>query len=241
MPEKSNFSTQTRIPNKNYILNALPEDEYQRLLPDLEPVQFTLGQIIYRAQEPIQYVYFPSNAMISVIAMTTEGQCAEVGVIGWEGMIGMDVLMGADSTINENVIQHPNGALRVNTAAIKREFKKAGVLHDLLLNFTRLMMIQIGQTALCNRLHTVEERLARWLLICRDRAKTDELLLTQEFLSMMLGVNRATVTLSAIALQSANYIKYSRGHITIINLDGLKDFACECYQIVKKEYDRVLQ
>jgi CRP-like cAMP-binding protein len=238
MPEDENLSSPPHLSTKNFILNALSKEEYERLLPDLEPVELQLGQFLYRAEELIEYVYFPNDSMISVIATTTEGQTAEVGVIGWEGMTGMDVLMGSDSTLNDHLVQHPNGALRVKTAIIREEFKRGGRLHDSLLRFTRLMMIQIGQTALCNRLHTVEERLARWLLLCRDRAGTNELLLTQEFLAIMLGANRATVTMSAIALQSAGYIKYRRGHINITNREGLLDFSCDCYQTVKREYDR---
>lgn len=238
MAKPLNPLTRVRLSTTNYILNALPDEDFERLLPDLEPIELKLGQVLYRPEEPIEYVYFPNNTMISVIAMTTKGQSAEIGIIGREGMCGMDVLMGSDSTLNEHIVQHPNGALRINTNAVRREFKRVGALHDLLLRFTRLMMIQIGQTALCNRLHTVDERLARWLLLCRDRSGTDELQLTQEFLSIMLGTNRATVTMSAIALQSAGFIKYARGHIVIKDREGLEDFTCECYQIVKKEYDQ---
>jgi len=239
MPKDSSLCTLPRLSTVNHILKALPEEDYERLLPDLEPVELALGQVLYRAEEPIRHVYFPNNSMVSVVANTLEGQCAEVGVIGREGMIGIDVLLGSDSTLNENIVQHANGALRINTTAIKTEFKRGGVLHDSLLRFTRLLMIQISQTALCNRLHTVDERLARWLLLCRDRSGTDELQLTQEFLAIMLGTNRATVTISAIAIQSAGYIKYSRGHITVTDGEGLEDFACNCYQTVKQEYDRV--
>ncbi len=239
MPKDLNLSTQSRLSTKNYILKTLPEEDFERLLPDLEPVEFKLGQVLHRAEEPISYVYFPNDSMISVIATTAEGQCAEVGVIGREGMVGMDVLMGSDSPINENLVQHTNGALlKISTTAIRTEFKRGGALQDSLLSFTRLLMIQISQTALCNRLHTVEERLARWLLLCRDRSGTDKLQLTQEFLAIMLGTNRATVTISAIALQSAGYITYKRGHITITDCTGLEDFSCNCYQTVKKQYDR---
>jgi CRP-like cAMP-binding protein len=238
MSEDSNLSTEPRLSTKNHILNALPKEEYERLLPDLEPVELFLGQFLYRAEDPIMHVYFLSHAMVSVVATTTAGQSAEIGVIGREGMIGMEVLMGSDSTLNDHLVQDTNNALRIRTDCIREEFKRGGVLHDSLLHFTRLMITQIGQTALCNRLHTVEERLSRWLLLCRDRAETNELQLTQEFLAIMLGTNRATVTMSAIALQSAGYIKYSRGRITIIDGKGLEDFTCECYKIVKTEYDR---
>lgn len=239
MSKDSNILNKPRSITNNLILNALPDDEFERLLPHFEKVELALGEIIYRAEEPIRHVYFPGDAMISVIANTSDGQSAEVGVIGKEGMVGMDVLLGSDMTLHDNLVQHPNGALRLSTEIIREEFDSCGKLQKLLLRFTHLMMIQIGQTALCNRLHTVEERLSRWLLLCRDRAGTDKLKLTQEFLAIMLGTNRATVTMSAIALQSAGYIQYSRGNITITDSDGLKDFSCECYAIVKKEYDRV--
>ena len=232
MPDNS------RPPTLNKILNALPDEDLKRLLPDLEKVELTLGQVVYRPEEPITHIYFLENAIISIIAVTAEGQSAEVGVVGFEGIVGIDVLLGADSTLNENLVQHANGAYRIKAEVLKKEFDKCGAVHTEILRFARLLMIQISQTALCNRLHTVEERLSRWLLLCRDRTGTDKLQLTQEFLSIMLGTNRATVTISAIALQSAGYIKYSRGQITIINREGLKDFTCECYGIVKKEYDR---
>lgn len=241
MSKNSKFPTEksSSQSNENLILNALPEEEYERLLPDLEPVELFLGQILYRPEEPIEYVYFPVSSMVSVIASTADGQSAEVGVIGREGMTGIDVLMGGDSTLNTHIVQHPNGAFRTKTAVIKREFKCGGALHDELLKFTRLLMIQIAQTALCNRLHTVEERLARWLLLCADRSGTDELQLTQEFLAIMLGTNRVTVTMSAIALQNTGYIKYTRGRITITNHEELENFACDCYRTVKREYDRL--
>lgn len=239
MLDKSNQSTKQHLTTKNLILNALPKEDYERLLPDLEQVDLALGQVIYRPEETIEYAYFPNNAMISVIATTSAGQSAEVGVIGFEGIIGIDVLMGSDFTLNQNIIQLADGALRISTAAIRKEFKRAGAFHDEALRFMRLLMVQISQTALCNRLHSVEERLARWLLLCHDRSATDELHLTQEFLSIMLGSNRATVTMSALTLQNIGYIKYSRGHIKITDREGLEDFVCACYQTVKDEYDRV--
>lgn len=238
MPNLTGTSVKQHLATKNLILNALPVEAYERMHPDLEQVKLVLGQIIYRVEEPIEYVYFPNNAMISVIANTFDGQCAEVGVIGYEGIVGIDVLMGSDSTTNENIIQLADGALRMKTELVRKEFKRAGALHDEVLKFIRLMMTQISQTALCNRLHTVEERLARWLLLCLDRSPTDELTLTQEFLGIMLGTNRATVTISAIILQNMGCIKYSRGHIIVTDRKHLEDFSCACYQTVKVEYDR---
>ncbi|MBA4121511.1 MAG: Crp/Fnr family transcriptional regulator [Acidobacteria bacterium] len=238
IPENSNPSTQSRLSTKNYILNALPEEDFNRLLPDLTPVKLPHGQILYRPDEPIEYVYFPNNSVISVVAITADGQSVESGVIGREGMAGVNVLMGVDSMPNENIIQLADGALRMSTAAVRREFKRGGALHDLLLRFMHALMIQIGQTTLCNRLHSTDQRLSRWLLICHDRSETDEMKLTQEFLAIMLGADRARVTMSAIALQSTGYIKYSRGNIVVTDREGLEDFTCACYQSVKQEYDR---
>lgn len=234
--DSNSFKKQSSI-TKNLILNALPDDEFERLLPHLEPVQFSLGQIVYKSEDEIKHVYFLNEAMVSVIATTGTGQTAEIGIIGREGMVGIDIVLGGDITLHDNIVQHSDSALRISKSIIIEEFNRSGVLQKLLLNFTRIFMIQVGQTALCNRLHTVEERLSRWLLLCCDRAETNNLQLTQEFLAMMLGTNRATVTISAIALQSAGYIKYTRGHISIVDAVGLKDFACECYEIVRKQYD----
>ena len=238
MLDSSKNTTQTQLSTKNYILNNLPKADFERLLPDLEAVTLAHGEVLYRPEEPIKYVYFPNDAMCSVVATTAEGQCAEVGVIGREGMVGVDVLMGADSSLNETFIQLPDGGMRMKASAIREQFKAGGALQDSLLKFIRLLMLQISQTALCNRLHTVEERLSRWLLLCHDRSATDDLQLTQEFLSIMLGANRATVTVAAIALQGGGYIKYSRGLITILDREGLEHFACDCYRTVKEEYDR---
>ncbi len=227
-----------RLSTKNYILNALPEEDFNRLLPDLKPVYLPHGQVLYSPDEPIEYVYFPNNSVLSVVAITADGQSVESGVIGREGMAGINVLMGVDSIPNQNIIALADSALQTSTAAVRREFKRGEALHDLLLRFMHALMMQIGQTSLCNRLHANEERLSRWLLMCHDRSETNELRLTQEFLSIMLGANRSSVTMSAIALQNAGYIKYSRGLITVINRQGLEDFTCDCYQANKQEYDR---
>jgi CRP-like cAMP-binding protein len=177
--------------------------------------------------------------MVSVIATTSDGQCAEVGVIGREGIVGVDVLLGVDSTSNESTIQLSDGALRIKTEAVRKEFNKGGAFQKLSLLYIHALMMQISQTALCNRLHTIEQRLARWLLMCHDRSAADELTLTQEFLSIMLGVNRPTVTTSALVLQGGGFIKYTRGKITVLDREGLEDFACDCYDVVRPEYDRL--
>lgn len=240
MSKKHKAAAQSRREIKNLILQSLSEEDFARLSPDLEPVELPLGQVIYRAEQPIEYFYFPESSMISVVAATPEGQCAEVGVVGREGIIGMDALLGGDVSLYENVVQHADGATRVKTAALLAEFNRGGALHDSLLGFARLMLAQVSQTALCNRLHSVEQRLARWLLVCTDRTGTHRLQLTQEFLAIMLGANRPTVTVAAAALQDAGYIRYSRGKITVIDRDGLENFTCACYRAVKKQYDKFI-
>ena len=222
---------------KNRILNALSSADYQHLLPNLELVKLTRGQVLSHPDEKIKYVYFPESAMVSVIATTPDGQAAEVGVIGREGVVGVDVLMGVDSTSNECLVQLPGGALRIKTEIIKKEFKQGGTFHDLSLRYIHALMMQISQTALCNRLHSIEQRLSRWLLMCHDRSTSDVLPLTQDFLAIMLGVNRPSLTLIAIALQDSGFIKYARGKLIILDRKGLEDFACDCYKVVKPEYD----
>lgn len=238
MTANSNYSTQSRSAIKNYILKTLPEDDFDRLTPELKAVELLQGQILYAPDEAIEHVYFPNNSTVSVVAMTTDGQCVESAVIGREGMAGINVLMGVDAMPNEIIIQLGGDALQMTTAAVRREFKRGGAMQDLLLRFTHALMIQIGQTTLCNRLHSIDRRLSRWLLMCHDRAASEQLKLTQEFISIMLGANRARVTMSAIALQNAGFIKYARGNIVITDRTGLEKFTCACYKGVKEEYDR---
>jgi CRP-like cAMP-binding protein len=175
--------------------------------------------------------------MASIIATTSEGQSTEIGVVGREGVVGLEVILGADSSPHESMIQIPNKAYRISTPAIREEFKLCGELQDLVLRFTSRLMVQIGQTTLCNRLHTLDERLSRWLLMCHDRVGGDQLALTQEFLAIMLGVTRVSVSIAATGLQSLGYIKYTRGHINIIDREGLEDATCECYAIVRRAYE----
>jgi CRP-like cAMP-binding protein len=221
---------------QNYILSALPEDEHRRILPDLEKVEFQHGQFLYRPDDKITYVYFPTSGMISITSCTEEGQSVEIGTVGKEGMAGIDVLMGVDSTPTESMVQIAGDGFRMKASTIKKLFKQDGELQNLLLRYIHAFLVQVSQTAVCNRLHLVEQRLARWLLISRDRVETNNLALTQEFLATMLSVNRPSVTVAAIALQSYGLIKYSRGKITILNPQALEDFTCECYHKVKVEY-----
>jgi CRP-like cAMP-binding protein len=224
----------------NHIFKSLPPEDLERLRPALTYTQVESGKVIFEPYEEIRHVYFPHGSMISVVAYTPNGQAAEVGVIGWEGMSGVDVVMGADSTPNQHVVQLPNGAWRADTKVIRAEFERGGAFQKAVLAFTRVMMLQISQTALCNGLHSVDRRLSRWLLMCRDRAAGDTLRLTQEFISVMLGVSRVAVSHSAKALQERGLIEYRHGRVVVLDAEGLRKLSCDCYSVVKKEYDAYL-
>ena len=225
----------------NYILKALPDDEYESLLPELEEVTLKVEQVINQPYQPIPYVYFPNNSMISVVASTPDGQLSEAGVVGREGLLGIGVVLGSDMAPHENTVQLPGTALRMSTKSIRKKFVQCPTLHNLLLRFTYAHIIQLSQTALCNRLHDVRKRLTRWILMAHDRSDSDVLPLTQELLSIMLGVNRPTVSTAAIELKGDGYIKYNRGIITVLNREGLENFCCDCYSVVITEYERVLK
>jgi CRP-like cAMP-binding protein len=227
-----------RPPTENRILAALPPEERERLAPHLEHVELPHGKILYEAEGPINYAYFPTGSMVSLVSQLPDGSSVEVGVTGFEGMTGVSVIMGVDTSPHMGIVQIPDGAIRVRAEVIKDEFKRGGVLQSLMLRYTHSLMIQVSQVAACNRLHTVEERLARWLLMCYDRCQCVELPLTQEFLAMMLGCRRAGVTTAAITLQADGYIKYTRGHITLIDRPGLQEITCECYRVLKEDFDR---
>ena len=217
-------------PRTNLILKSLSDEELERLMPHLEPVEMSRGKGIYYPGQQIEHVYFPGTAIISVVAYTLAGQSAEVGVIGRDGVAGHDVFLGGDSTPYEYVVQIPDGGWQIPAHAAKLEFDMRGAFHDSVLDFIRKMMLLISQTALCNRLHTAEQRLSRWLLLCRDRSDRDVLELTQEFLAKMLGADRVTVSQSAGDLQSSGLIEYSRGRIVILDSEGLANASCSCYQ-----------
>lgn len=226
----------SRLLTRNQILNVISDKALERLGPSLEKVDLPLGKVLYAPDEPIRYVYFPEEAMVSVVAYTEEGRAAEVAVIGGEGATGLAVVLGVDSTPYENIIQLPNGGLRIKTERIQEEFDRKGSLHDALLRFTQSMIVQISQTALCNRLHSVEQRMSRWLLMCRDRAASDSLGITQEFLAVMLGSNRTSVTITAIEIQKRGMISYRRGRIQILDRAALEKFTCSCYQTILSAY-----
>jgi CRP-like cAMP-binding protein len=217
-------------PLKNDILSALLKEEYSRLLPHLKPVELPHGQILYEMGQQIDYVYFPDNAVISLVTQMLDGKIVEVGLVGNDGMAGLTALMGDETSPDRAMVQVPNGATRAPLRVIKEEFMRGGLLQKLLLAYARTLMRQVSQTAACNASHTAEERLSRWLLMCADRVEGDELKLTQEFIAEMLGTRRSTVSLAAMVLQNDGLIKYNRGHIKIMDRPGLEEFTCECYQ-----------
>jgi CRP-like cAMP-binding protein len=228
---------QPRPPNENNILSRLPPEDYERIAHDLVPVELQHGKVIQEAGEPIEYVYFPLNSMVSLISQTPSGESVEVGIVGYEGVAGISAVLGVDESPHEGLVQIADGALRMSVQALREEFKRAGKFHDMLLRYTQSLLLHTSQVAACNRLHSVSERLARWLLMSDDRCDCDDLPFTQEFLSLMLGVRRASVTEAALVLHAESYINYRRGHIQIIDRAGLLDFTCDCYDVVKTEFD----
>jgi CRP-like cAMP-binding protein len=218
---------------KNQLLSA-PED-YALLAPDLQPVVLSLSEKLYWANEPARYVYFPETAVISMLSMMEDGSSTEVGLVGREGMLGVRVLLGARETPHAAVVQVAGTALRMEASALDRVLHLGSPLQTLLLRYTQSLLTQIRQSAACNIQHSIYERFARWLLSMRDYARSDELHLTHELISLMMGTRRAGVSVAAAKLQEAGLIHYQRGSITIVDREGLEAAACECYRIVKRE------
>ncbi len=225
---------------ENHLLAALPPAEYQRLRPFLEPVAFPLGKIVYQSGQRRDYIYFPLNSMVSLLSTLAGGMTAQVGLTGNEGVVGVALFLGGGSTPNRSVVQIGGRALRLNGATAQAEFKRGGTFQDLLLRYTQALITQISQTAICNRLHPVEQRFCRWLLLSHDRGKSNELKMTQEQIAAMLGGRRESVTVAAGRLQDAGLIHYTRGNITILDRAGLEATVCECYGLVRAEYQRML-
>ncbi len=226
-------------PKRNHLLAALPDAEWQRWLPELELVDLTLGQVIYESGGSLSHVYFPVSAIVSLLYVMEDGASAEIAVVGNEGLIGISLFMGSESTPSRAVVQSAGKGFRLKSSVLKEEFKSAPVLH-LLLRYTAALMTQMAQTAVCNRHHSLDQQLCRWLLLSLDRLRGRELVMTQELIANMLGVRREGVTEGALKLQKAKLIKYARGHITVLDRSGLEKRSCECYAVVKKEYDRLL-
>jgi CRP-like cAMP-binding protein len=230
----------SNLPATNRILSKLPPEEYQSLSPHLELVPLVVGTVLYYPQDPVTHVYFPNRGTVSVISTFEDGGGVEVGVLGNEGLFGLNVVLGSMTTPHEALVQLAGDAYRIPRTVLKEEFKKCGQLQDLILRYTQAFIIQLAQTAACNRTHPIGGRLARWLLMSHDRAMTDELLLTHDFIAVMLGTRRAGVSEAAGKLQNDGVIKYKRGRITIVDRPKLESISCECYPIVKREFDRLL-
>lgn len=232
-------TTKRAAPVTNRLLAALSKKEYQRLLPELEHVPLTFGDILYEPGDTIGHVYFPDNGIISLLSSVERQKVLEVGIVGNEGVAGLPVVLGVRVSLNRGLVQSAGTATRMKAAVLQREFKRDGALQRLLHRYLHSLLTQISQSAVCNRFHTVDARLARWLLMTHDRVESDEFRLTQEFLSNMLGVRREAVSKSAGALQKRGFVNYSRGHITVLNRAGLEATACQCYRVIKDESDHV--
>jgi len=225
---------------KNRLLSALAVTEYQRLVPHLEFIDLPLHQVLYSSAEPIAYIYFPLHGIISLVYTLQDGSISEVGLVGNEGMVGLPVILGGDTTITSAIAQVAGNAVRIRAEGLKAEFDRGGPLQRLLLRYTQALFTQVAQTATCNRHHSLEERLARWLLMVSDRVESDSFSLTQEFIAQMLGVRRSGVTVAAGTLSRAGIISYSRGQINVQDREGLEASSCECYLVIKNEFLRLL-
>lgn len=232
--------THTHPATTNRILNALTRAEFEHLTPHLERARLSGGETLYRPEEPITHVYFPDRGTVSLVSVFEGGGMVEVGMVGNEGMFGVCVFLGSLTTPLLAQVQLPGEGYRMRSDALKREFAKGGLLQDMLLRYTQAFITQVSQVAACNRAHTLEQRLAKWLLMCQDRAHSNELELTHEFISEMLGIRRAGVTEAALQFREAGLIRYQRGHITILDRAGLESASCECYPVLKREFARLV-
>ncbi|MEB3831635.1 Crp/Fnr family transcriptional regulator [Phormidium sp. CCY1219] len=234
-------SEESHIP-ENQLLAALPPAEFQRLTPHLRTVSLSLGDVLYRPDEEISWVYFPTEAVISLVSILESGATTEVGLVGNEGMLGLPVVWGGDRTkITTAVVQVGGRAMQMSATQLKTLCAGGSTLQRLLLLYTQALFGQVSQSAACNRHHTIEQRLARWLLWVHDRVNSDELQVTQEFIATMLGTRRSGVTVAAGMLQERGLIRYTRGKITIVNRERLESTACECYKLTQDEFERLLQ
>jgi CRP-like cAMP-binding protein len=227
-------------PNQNHLLAALPTAEFERLAPHLEPVEMALGDVLYESGGRLQYVYFPTTAILSLQYVMENGSSSEFAGVGNEGVLGISLFMGGNTTPSRAVVQTGGQGYRLKAQLMLQEFKLAGPMQQLLLRYTQALITQMSQTAACNRHHSLEQQLCRWLLLTLDRMPANELMMTQELVANMLGVRREGVTEAAGKLQQAGVIRYRRGHITVLERAGLESRVCECYAVVKKEFARLL-
>jgi CRP-like cAMP-binding protein len=227
-------------PLQNHLLAQLPQPERQRWWPQLEYFDMPLGQVMYEAGGTLSHVYFPTTAIVSLLYVMENGASGEIAVVGNEGIVGISLFMGGGSTPSRAVVQSAGSGFRLKARVMKDEFDKAGPVLHLLLRYTQALITQMSQTAVCNRHHSLDQQLCRWLLLSLDRLQGNELVMTQELIANMLGVRREWVTDGALKLQMAGLIRYSRGHITVLDRQGLENRSCECYAVVKEEYSRLL-
>jgi CRP-like cAMP-binding protein len=225
---------------RNHLLEALPKDVVERLRPHLELTQLKLGEVLYESGQRLRYVYFPVDTIISLLYVMEDGASAEIAIVGNEGILGVSLFMGGESTPSRAVVQSAGYALRLNAQWLNDEFVRFGPFLHLMLRYTQALITQMAQTAVCNRHHSVDQQLCRWLLLSLDRLQTNELIMTQELIANMLGVRREGVTEAAGELQRAGLIQYKRGRITVLDRQGLESRTCECYRVVKTEYERLL-
>jgi len=227
-------------PRHNQLLAALPDDQWRRWQPHLEHIDMPLGQVLYEAGGTLSHVYFPTTAIVSLLYVMQNGESAEIAVVGNEGVVGVSLFMGGDSTPSRALIQSAGGAYRLTAQLMKEEFNRAGPVLHLLLRYTQALITQMVQTAACNRHHSLDQQLCRWLLLSLDRLEGTEMLMTQDLIANMLGVTREGATEGALKLQTAGLIDYTRGRIRVLDRRGLEKRSCECYAVVKKEYARLL-
>jgi len=227
-------------PNQNHLLAALPATEFGRVSPHLELVTLPLGEVLYEPGGQLQHAYFPTTAIVSLHYVMESGASAETAGVGNEGVVGISLFMGGDTTPSSAVVQTAGHAYRLDSRLLKEEFKRGGLMQHLLLRYTQALITQVTQTAVCNRHHSVEQQLCRWLLLTLDRVSSRELVMTQELVASMLGVRREGITEAAGKLKHAGLISYRRGHISVLERSGLETRVCECYAVVKKELGRLL-
>jgi len=227
-------------PRQNHLLAALPDAEFRRLLPQLDWVALPVGHVLYESGSKLSHVYFPTTALVSLLYELEDGTSAETALVGNEGIVGIAVFMGGESRLGRAVVLGAGHGFRLGAQALRDEFEQSGPLMELLLRYTQALITQIAQTAVCNRRHSLDQQLCRWLLLSLDRLPGDDVVMTQQVIANMLGVRREGVTEAALELQKLGLIHYARGHIAVLDRAGLEERACECYAVVKNEYDRLL-
>lgn len=232
--------TTTRTSTDNHLLDTLSKEVQDHIFPHLEPVSMPLGEVLYESGDELRYVYFPTDCIVSLLYVMEDGASAEISVVGNEGLIGVALFMGGESTPSRGVVQSAGTAYRLSGQRLKNEFAKHGEFMFLMLRYTQSLITQMAQTAVCNRHHMVDQQLCRWLLLSLDRLSSDSITMTQELIANMLGVRREGVTEAAGKLQKLGVISYSRGHIKVLDRAKLEELSCECYEVVKKETDRLL-